>query len=164
MIYASGRDFVSTVAVFGRESGELQAKISASIIKKGALDSIFQANVFLRKQAKTENTINQSMLNESIATTWFSPICFLETKNETKKINQAIFQSDFVPKIPNNKLLGEFQSYRWEDISKEHQNKIQHYFNSEVINNYKSNSLHDNRVKEMIAKIFDINSVKKFKS
>ncbi len=160
LIYASGNGFVGTVAVFGRESGELQAKISASIIKKRALDSIFQANAFLRKQRKTENTINQSMLNESVSATWFSPICFFETKNEKETINQAVFQSDFLPKMPVNKLVGEFQSCHWGDISKIHQNKIHHYFNSEVVNNYQANSMHGNRVKEMIAKIFDINSVK----
>lgn len=156
----SGNDLVSTVAVFGRESAELQAKISASVVKKQALDSIAHANIFLRKQKKTENTIDQSMLNESVSASRFSPICFLETQNENSIVSSHIYQSDFVPKVPENKLTVDFQSQKWSSVSKENKDKIQRYFNTEINNSYTTNNQHDNRVKETITKIFDVNSIK----
>jgi hypothetical protein len=159
-IRSSGNDLVSTVAVFGREGSELQAKISTSIIKNQALDSISQVNLFLRKKKKTENTINQSMLNESVAASQFSPICFVETQSEKGQVGKNIYQSNFLPKIPDNKVTTNFQSQNWNAISKESKNKIQHYFNSEVNNAYTTNSQHDNRVKEMLVKIFNLNSIK----
>lgn len=157
---SSGNDLVSTVAVLGRESSGLQAKISASIVKKRALDSITQANVFLWKQKKTENTINQSMLNESIAASLYSPICLVETQNEKSQIDRNIYQSGLIPQMTGDKLTDDFQSKKWSSISKENIDKIQRYFNAELNNAYITNNQHENRVKEMIARIFDVNSIK----
>jgi hypothetical protein len=155
-----GNDLISTVAVFGRESSELQSKISISIVKKRALDAIFQTNVFLRKQKKTENAINQNMLNESVATSRFSPICFMETQIDKSQVVKNIYQSDFLTKIPENKLIADFQSQNWRIFSKGGIDKIQRYFNAEVSNVYAANNQHENRIKEMIGKIFDLNSTK----
>ena len=75
-------DLVSTVAVFGKEGAELEAKISASIVKKRALDTIEKANTFLLKQKQLEELINRNMLKESKNATAYAPICFIEMENE----------------------------------------------------------------------------------
>jgi len=159
-IRTTGNDLVSTVTVFGSEGGGLQAKISASITKKRALDAINQANIFLWKQKKLQSTINHSMLSENIAATLFSPVCFIETNNEKNQIVKNLYQADYLPKTNSNELVGKFQNQSWTTATKEQKENIQRYFNSEISNAYTSNSQHDERVKEMIVKIFNVNSIK----
>jgi len=159
-IRTTGNDLVSTVTVFGSESGELQAKISASVIKKRALNAINQANIFLWKQKKLQSTINQSMLKENVAATRFSPVCFIETNDEKNPTGKNVYQAGFLPKSNPNELIEKFRNQTWVTATKEQKDNIQRYFNSEVSAAYTSNSRHDERVKEMIVKIFDVNSIK----
>jgi hypothetical protein len=153
-------DLVSTVAVFGKEGGDLQAKISASIAKKRTLDAINKANTFLLKQKTLNATINQSMMNESVAATRYSPVCFIETQNEKSQINKNVYQTDFLPKIQDNELISDFQSKDWSHVSKERAEKIGQYFNAEVNSRYSSADTHSNRVKENIAKMLNFNLIK----
>jgi len=154
-----GNDLVSTVTVFGSEGGGLQAKISASVAKKRALDAINQANIFLWKQKKLQATINRSMMSENITATRFSPACFIETNSEKNQIGKSVYIADFLPKTNPNELIEKFQKQSWAAATKEQKENIQRYFNSEV-NAYASNNKHDERVKEMIVKIFNVNSIK----
>jgi len=156
----SDNDLVSTVTVFGREGGELQAKISVSVAKKRAFNAINQANIFLWKQKKMQSTINRSMLNENHAAQRFSPVCFIETNGEKSQISKNVYQSDFLPKINQNEMFENFKAQNWTNASKEQKENIQRYFNSEVSNAYTSNNQHDERIRNMIIKIFDVNSIK----
>jgi len=156
----SDNDLVSTVTVFGREGGELQAKISASVAKKRALNAINQANIFLWKQKKLQSAINRSMLNENYSATQFSPVCFIETSGEKNQINKNIYQPVFLPEMNQNAMFEKFKMQNWTSVTKEQKENIQRYFNSEVSNTYISNTQHDERVRNMIVKIFDVNSIK----
>jgi hypothetical protein len=156
----TGNDMVNTVTVFGLETGTLQAKISASIVKKRTLNAIRQANIFLWKQKKSDTTIKQSMLNENISAVKYLPVCFIETNNEKSQIGKNIYQSGFLPDTNANRMIEKFQSQRWKDTTKENKDIIQRYFNSEVSNAYSTDSSHNNRVKEMIVGFFDENSMK----
>jgi hypothetical protein len=156
----SGNDLISTVAVFGSEGGGLQAQISASIAKKRALDSIGKANIFLLKQKKMNDIIRQSMLNESRAATQYSPVCYIETSNEQNQIGKQVYQVDFLPKTPANELIDDFKSQNWDNVTKTDRENIQRYFNAEISNRYASTDQRENRVKENIIKMFNLNSVK----
>ena len=156
----SGNDRVGAVAVFGSEGGGLQTKISASIAKKRALDTINQANVFLWKQKKLDTTINRNMLNENTAATRFAPVCFIETHEDKSQIGKKVYQPDFLPKTNPNELIEKFRYQNWTAAAKEKKDTIQRYFNAETNQAYSTNNPHDNRVKEMIVKIFDVNSIK----
>ncbi|MCD8178376.1 MAG: hypothetical protein LUE98_13515 [Tannerellaceae bacterium] len=157
---ASENDLVSTVAVFGQEGGELQAKISASIAKKRASLAINQANIFLWKQKKLQSTINRSMLNENESATRFSPVCFMETSDEKSQISKSVYQPDFLPEMNKNEMVQKFNAQEWTTVSKEQKSNIQRYFNSELNNAYDSGNQHDERIRNMIVKIFDVNSIK----
>jgi hypothetical protein len=163
-IRSSGNDLVSTVAVFGAEGGDLQAKISTSIAKKRALDTIGKANIFLVKQKKLNTTINQSMLNENRAATQYSPVCYMETNNEKSQIGKQVYQADFLPKNKEIELIDDFKLQNWGSISKIDRENIQRYFNAEVSNNFTSANQHASRVKENIIKMFDFNLIKSVKS
>jgi hypothetical protein len=161
-IRTSGNDLVSTVAVFGAEGGGLQAKISASVAKKRALETISQTNIFLWKQKKLENTVNQCMMNENISAKKYAPVCLLETQNEKSQIGKQIYQNDFMPQTYSNEIIEEFKNQSWMTATKEKKEQIQRYFNAEVSNTYSTNSKHNDRVKEIIVKFFDMNSIQSF--
>lgn len=155
-----GNDLVNTATVFGAEASSLQAKISASVTKRRALDTINQANIFLLKQKKLESTINQSMLNESISAKKYVPICFVETQSEHGQIDKKVYQPDFLPSINSNEVIDGLKKQNWSSVAKEKRDYIQRYFNAEVNNAYPTSSQHSDRVKEMIVSIFDVNSIK----
>jgi hypothetical protein len=153
-------DLVSAVTVTGAEGGSLQARISASITKKRALDAINQANVFLTKQKRLQQTINQSMLNDNTETTKFSPVCFLETRNENNQIGKFIYQQDYLTALPTNNVIDDLQTKQWVAIPKDNREKISRYFNTELSNAYPAADTHTNRVRDMIIKLLDLNSIK----
>ncbi|MDR2824548.1 MAG: hypothetical protein LBB41_05055 [Prevotellaceae bacterium] len=157
---STDNDLVGAVAVTSAESGDLQVRISASISKKRTLDTINQVNIFLTKQKCLQRTINQSMLNDNTETTKFSPVCFLETLDEKNQINKSIYQSDYLPKMQDNDVIESFQTRQWTTASKDNQGKISHYFNAELSKVYAAADKHTNRVRDMIVKIFDFNSIK----
>jgi hypothetical protein len=159
-IRTSGNDLVSTVAVFGAEGGDLQAKISASIAKKRALDTIGKANRFLLKQKDLNNTINQSMLSENVAATQYLPVCFIETNNEQGQIGKNIYRQDFLPQTSQNVIIEDFQKQNWSAETRENKERIQRYFNAEVSSHFTSADPHATRVKDNIAKMFNSNLIK----
>jgi len=159
-IRTTGSDLVSDVTVFGSESGELQAKISASVAKKQAWDAINRATIFMLKQKKLQSSINQSMLNGNITVGWFSPVCFIETSDEDNQTRKNMYISDFLLKTNPDKLKSFKTKLAWVPARKEQKENIQRYFNSEVGNAYTSDDRHKERVNEMIIKIFNINSIK----
>jgi hypothetical protein len=157
---ANDTDMVGTVAVFGAEGGELQAKISASIAKKRALDTIGRINMFLWKKKQMQSTINHNMLNENVATTRFAPVCYIETAEKKSRIDKTVYQSSFLAGIEPNKLIDKFIEQSWEAPSKEDKDNLRQYFNSEVNRNYTTNNRHDERVRDMIFLLFNVDSIK----
>jgi hypothetical protein len=153
-------DLVGTIAVTGAENGNLQSRISASITKKRALDAISQANIFLTAQKRLQQTINQSMMNDSVEATRFAPVCFIETQNEKNQIDKSVYQSDYLPEMPTSDIIDDFQAQQWITVSKDDQEKIGSYFNAEMSTAYSAADNHTNRVRDMIVKIFDFNSIK----
>jgi hypothetical protein len=157
---ALGSDLASTVSIFGKEGGELQARISASVAKKRALDTIGKTNTFLVKQKQLKDTINQSMLKESMSAIQYSPVCFIETQNEKSQIAKDVYQADFLPKMQANALIADFQSRNWGGVSAESKTQIGRYFNAEVNNRYNSADFHTDRIRENITKMLNFNQIK----
>jgi hypothetical protein len=155
-----GSDLVSIVSVFGKEGSELQARISASIAKKRALDTIGKANIFLLKQKKLDETINQSMLNETVTAVLYLPVCFIETQSEENQIDRRLFQSGSLSKMQENELMTDFQAQHWDIISGESKTQIGRYFNAELNRHFRSADTHSNRVKENIANMLNFNQIK----
>jgi hypothetical protein len=158
----SENDLVSVVTVFGSEEGELQAKISAAVAKKRALSAIDQSNTFLWKQKKLQSTINRSMLNENVSATKYSPVCYIETIGEENQTGRNVYQPGCVPEVNKNEMIENFKSQDWTAVTKEQKDNLQRYFNSEVSNACTRSSQHDERVKDMIVRLFDVNSIKAF--
>ena len=157
---------VNTAAVLGGECGNLHAKISTSIAKKRALDTLNQAKVFLWQQKKLNNTIQQCMLNENTDNQKFSPVCFIETNNEKNQIGKNLFSPTFLTSLQENskksEIISQFAetSNSWIAIPKDYNENLILYFNSELNKYYSSADLNARRVKEMIQKIANIGLIK----
>lgn len=164
-IRTTNNDLVNTVAIFGKEGSELQSKISASIAKKRALDTLNKAKVFLWQQKKLNNTVQQSMLNESTASLQFSPVCFMETKADKNQITKGIHAPSFVSALQENQtkieLIEQFNesTNSWSAITKDYTDNLKLYFNSELNKSYTTADQHSVRVKEMIQKIANLGSI-----
>lgn len=165
-IRTSDNDLVNTVAIFGTESGEMQSKICTSIAKRRAFDTLNKAKIFLWQQKKLNQTVQQSMLNESKSGSIYSPICFIETQNVNNQIEKNVFSSDYLSMINNtfqkNKIVEQFSSnsISWTNLTQEGQKKISLYFNTELNNKVIANDQHTVRVREMIQKIATLGSIK----
>ena len=164
-IRATKNDLVSTVTVFGSDSGDLQCKIGASIAKKRALDTINKAKIFLWQQQKLNTTIQQSMLKENVACTVYSPVCFVETKADKNQLNQHLYSPEYLPVIQENEckniLLEKFtaNSSKWRKVPTEYNESLKLYFNTELNSTYSSNDQRSLRVREMIQRIARLGSV-----
>jgi hypothetical protein len=164
-IRSTDNDMVNLVAIFGSDSGDLQSKISASIAKKRAYDTINKARLFLWQQKSLSSTIQQSMLNESVSGTIFTPVCFLETRNKNNQIEKSVFTTNYLSalngKNQKNDLTELFSSntVSWGRITPEDKNSIDLYFNTELNSKTLANDRHAVRVREMIQKIATLGSI-----
>lgn len=160
----SENDLVNIVGVFGKESGELQSKISTSIAKKRAFDTINKAKTFLLQQKKLNNTVQKCMLNEIAETVQFAPVCFFETK-VGDKIEKRLFAPSYISALQDvsirNDLIEKFSDKEnfWNLIPNDYHDKLRIYFNSELNKSYASGDQHSIRVKEIIQKIANLSSL-----
>jgi len=164
-IRATDNDLVNTVTVFGKEGSELHSMISASFAKKRALDSLNKSKVFLWQQKRLNNTVQQSMMNESIEASQYLPVCFIETKADKNQISRGLHVSSFISAFEGsnikNDLIDQFSgsTNSWGKFSNEYTNNLKIYFVSELNSSYSAADHHSTRVKEMIQKITNLDSI-----
>lgn len=164
-IRTSDNDMVNTVTIFGAENSDLQSKISSSIAKKRALDTLNKAKLFLWQQKNLNATIQQCMLNESVTNSIYSPVCYLEVNNTSKQVDKTIFSSDYLGLIGDrnkkNELVEDFcsASHKWQKLSRENQKKIRLYLDNEIHSKLSENDNHSVRVREMIQKIANLDAI-----
>lgn len=158
---AIGNDLVGTVVVSGKENGQLEAKIEASIIKKRTLDTIEQANCFLEKQKQTNNILHHCILNDNHAATYYVPVGFIETNGNDHQIYRRVYQTEAMNQMNNNELIDDFNKMQGKNASDQDINQIKLHFNTEVSTHYASSNSHDNRVKDYITRLFNFNTIQK---
>jgi len=164
-IRTSDNDLINTIAIFGKESGDLHAKIGSSIAKKRAFDTIIQTKSFLWQQKTLSSTIQQSMLNQNMESSLYSPVCFIETQDMGNQINKKIYSTPFLSGLTGQsqqkKILEMFASQQlvWVKLKPIDQQNIRLYFNTELNTKSPATDLHSERVRGMIQKIANINSV-----
>lgn len=156
----TNNDLVSIVAISGQENGSLQAKLGASITKKRALDAITQINRYIAKQKILQKAIDKSMLKENKDACHYSPICFIETYNEDRKIEKKVYEPNFLSLLDKDFIIDKIEKKEWDNIDSDSKEKIFNYLNSAINSHYVSNDKHSTRVKEMIRKLSSSNSTK----
>ncbi len=142
------------------------SKLSTSIAKKRALDTLNQAKLFLWQQKFFGRTISHSMLNENTSATKFIPVCFCESNNESHQINREIYTPDHISSLSHekqrNEIVERFSSSVdfWSSPAKEYQDVLESYFSTELKNNPSDGNSHSTRVREMIRKLADLSTIK----
>jgi hypothetical protein len=165
-IRTSSNDLVNTVSIFGTENSDLVSKISSSFAKKRALDTIYKAKFFLLQQKSLNTTIQKSMLNENTSCEIFAPVCVVEVNNSNNIYHIDVYGQEYLTDLSDNtknkKLVDNFSSYslNWVPMYEEYKTNLKMYLNSEINNRMPTNDKHSERVKDMILKISDLNSVR----
>ena len=148
-------DMITTVVVSGQESSALEARISASLAKKRALDSIVKANEFLHQQKRTEMVIAQSTVSAQGEGTYYLPVCYIET-SDNGVVNRDVHTQNIVLQAGKQNLLEQAKQVTQHS---DNVNAIQHHFNEELNRNYSTGGKHNERVYDCIARLFN-NSIK----
>ncbi|MFA5849151.1 MAG: hypothetical protein WC833_04675 [Bacteroidales bacterium] len=158
-------DLINTISVFGAENSHLIANLSMSVTKKRTLDTIDKSKLFLMHQKRFAASIQDSMLSEYVDGTLYSPVCYVESSNIRRQTDKNLYISNFLEGL-EEKLSGDdlFQrmssdEYKWQKISKEEENYLRLYFDSELDKKYYSNYEHSVRVRETIRKMADLSSI-----
>ena len=151
---ATGNDLVSTAAVSGGENSALEARIVASKAKRSAMEALGRANNFLALQRKTEAVIADSAIAESDAGTYYAPVCYIETKDDSKLSRKSYSVEGL--RLNNAKLVDELREMDMGD-SRANQAQLQSDFEQVVGTHYANASDHDARVRDYVTKLFKSN-------
>ena len=151
---ATGNDLVTTAAVSGGENSALEARIVASKTKRSAMDALGRANNFLALQRKTENIHVDSTIEQSEEGTYYTPVCYIETKDDAKLSRKSYSVEEL--RLNNAKLVDELRDMEMGD-SKANQAQLQSDFEQVVGTHYANASDHDARVRDYVTKLFKSN-------
>lgn len=151
---ATGNDLVSTAAVSGGENSALEARIVASKAKRSAMEALGRANNFLALQRKTEAVIADSAIAENDAGTYYTPVCYIETKDDSKLSRKSYSVEKL--RLNNTKLVDELREMDMGD-SRANQAQLQSDFEQVVGTHYANASDHDARVRDYVTKLFKSN-------
>lgn len=156
---ALGSDMVGTVTVAGAENNRLEAKIGASVTKKRALDTIEKAYSFLEKQKQTSDILLNCIRDDAEAATYYIPVCYVETNNPMGQIDRNVYQPGRLGGLNKQGLITELRDKSWRAATKDSREQIQLHFNSEVSTHCTSSNSHDDRVRDYISRLFNINTI-----
>ena len=155
---ATGNDLVSTAAVAGGENSALEARIAASNTKRSAMEALSCANNFLAQQRKTESVIADSAIAENNAGMYYTPVCYIETKDEGKLSRKSYSVEQL--HLNNTKLVDELREMNLGD-SQANQAQLQSDFEQVVGTHYANANEHDARVRDYVTKLFKRNIINK---
>jgi len=155
----SQNDLINTVSVSGKESGHLVSRMSVSIAKKRALDTISQMKIFLWQQKILNNTIVRSKVNESVEAKQYAPICFVEMSEAQGQKVKQVYAPQYVQGLQQqdarqtmiDQLADRHEA--WTTINQESAEQIQVQFNNVLNEKYEALDPHSVRVKNMIEKL-----------
>ena len=160
-VRTSDNDLVNTVAIFGLESSDLQSRVTASMAKKRALDTIMVTKLFLLQQKSLNSKIQQRMLNESLSGFYYTPVCFIETNTSPGVINRSVYNAPYLSILGSKKkqdeLIEKFTAsgVPLKKLTLEDMKHLSLYFNEELNRKLNENSQHSARVRDTIQKMLD---------
>lgn len=151
---------VSSTVVSGQEGSKLQAMISASRSKKQAQNTIREIDNFLMKQKRLDRFLDNCILDDDVESPIYVPVCWVETTAAKGVIDRRLYQPSFVSAIPQQQLEDLLSTESWSEIPQNTAEQIRNFFNREVSEHYAAPDPHTQRVKERIARMFNITTIK----
>lgn len=151
-----GNDLVGTVTVAGAETSKLEARIGASFTKKRALDTIRQANKFLREQKETECLLQSCKIDDDDDDAeFYIPVCLVEMNETEQQFSRKLYQPGIVDDKVMTNMVSAFIDHEWQNVSQQDWKKIEQHFNTEIGEHYNSVDSHDVRVRDYITRLFN---------
>ncbi len=164
-VRALSSDLINIIAVFGAECSNLISKISSSVTKKRAYDTITKAKNFILNQKRLYNTIQDSIVNEERSGDVVVPICFIESYSNANSYERKIYPQEYLAQKGGDEVWSDIimqissEDIKWEPISQEDKNNIALYFEYELEKRVKQGDSYSFRVRDMIRKIANLESI-----
>ena len=150
-------DMIQTAVTMSKESGILQAQITAATVKPHALAAMRQAQNFLVSKALSEKTIRETCTDGTGDDNYLIPVCYMRTESENKRVEQECFIPDYYSK--KNETLKQALCNSLENVNLQNSgdNKVQikSYVQSEIANRLSGNNEHDMRVRTLVNKMLN---------
>ncbi len=158
--YVGNEDAAATVSVTAGENSRLHSMLSVNIAKRQAAEAIEKGKQYLAVQHAADEVIRKCLLPIGESSPLTTPYCVLETIGEQGIPTREIFISPLLENIPREKLYDGIDRLRWEgNVSADDRRNINDYFNQKVARlHQQSDSLHDKRVADMTAQLFNLSN------
>lgn len=164
-VRAVDSDSVNTVLVAGSESNGLVSKLSASVSKARAYETLDKARMFIMQQKELNRRIQSRTFNDSREGEIYIPIGFVQTLGDKLQIGKEVYLPDINDRMMhtdrfNKVAISNFEAkgHRWEPVADNRRDLVELYFNSEADRMPEDNA-HDKRVKDMLRRIADIGAM-----
>lgn len=149
---------LSVVApVSGGENARVQSMLMASVTKKRALDAIHRAEGYLVAQQANRNVINRSLHDYPADRHIYLPVCVaesvdMETPSATKP---TIYKQPNIPNSARRRMTADLMRAPWQAMDDKTLNLVRREFNANVARTIKTDSPHDQRVREYLNKFIN---------
>jgi len=164
-VRAINSDLINVIAVFGAECSSLISKISSSVTKKRAIDTITKAKNFILTQKRLYNEIQKGIVNEEISGDVVVPVCFIESYSNPNSYERKIYSQEDLAQKEGSEVWDHIimqissEDIKWEAISQKDKSNIALYFEYELEKRVKQGDPHSFRVRETIRKIANLDSI-----
>lgn len=145
----------NVAGIHAMESALLQTRISTSITKRRASNSIDKAGSFIFQQKRLNEKILESSIPENTSATYFSPVCIIEYTQEGQRTERECISPGKLPVL--NSSLSKEKIFDGSDLMKvpgfiirNTDKQTQLYFNNYLSASYASQDPHTKRVKALI--------------
>lgn len=148
-------DMVQTAVTGGKESGVLQAQISAAIVKSDALGAMRRAEDFLVSEASSERLVRHATVRGSGEGHYYLPVCYMETVTEggTKK-RQVYVPERFQGRADLlRRIMDTMDSTDLGGGNEERDAQVSSFMQSEINEHLPKNDGYTLRVKKMINRL-----------
>ncbi|GAB1472901.1 hypothetical protein MASR2M69_03420 [Bacteroidota bacterium] len=152
-------DLINIIAVFGIDCCNLLSRISSSVTKKRAYDTITKAKFFVLHQKRFNRTIQEALLNEELSGSVYSPVCFLETCSYSNQFERKLFAPEGIGRESGDMIWSDLierissSGSKWKKIDENEAEILKGVFYRELEKRERPFDQNSDRVKEMIKKI-----------
>lgn len=154
-------DMVGTASIAAGENVRTASKITASVIKRRALDAIRKGKLFLDVQYRTDALLDSCLRQGGEHIQYAAPYCVFEAASDESYSTTNVFTSPLLDDRDKETLTGDINSLKWEKQIPERQcAAIADYFHAEVATKMRATAddEHKRRVADMTARLFNLSS------
>ena len=150
-------DLVQTTITLNKENSIAQSRLNVATVKNHALQAIRQAETFLTTKARSEQTMRDSIIDGSGNDSYLVPVCFMETADEHRQMNQQCVLPDEYKTMQeqvSEKVETAFANDS-EQMGEQEKQQLQAYLQEEIATNVPGDDSHSSRVRVLINKMFN---------